>query len=255
MKVAFVGCGHGELDVIYKNLMHSDVDLLVVCGDFEACRNEVDLECLAGPSKYHFLKDYWKYYGGTRKAPFLTLFVGGNHEASNHLWELYYGGWVAPNIYYLGHSGVVKVGDLRIAGISGIYDDRDFHKGHHERVPYNSSTVRSIYHTRACEVYKMKHITGPIDVFASHDWPKEISKYGDLNELYKTKQGLQGQIENGEFGSPAHWELLQQLKPKWWVSGHMHVKYQATYPHPGGADQTNSSRFPRRVPPLTLVTF
>ena len=32
----------------------------------------------------------------------LTIFVGGNHEASNHLQELPYGGWVAPNIYYLG---------------------------------------------------------------------------------------------------------------------------------------------------------
>lgn len=41
----------------------------------------------------------------------------------------YYGGWVAPNIYYLGHSGVVKVGDLRIGGISGIYDERDYYKG------------------------------------------------------------------------------------------------------------------------------
>jgi len=32
----------------------------------------------------------------------LTIFIGGNHEASNYLQELPYGGWVAPNIYYLG---------------------------------------------------------------------------------------------------------------------------------------------------------
>ena len=47
--------------------------------------------------------------------------VGGNHEASNYLWELYYGGWVAPNIYYLGHAGVVHFGGLRIGGLSGIF--------------------------------------------------------------------------------------------------------------------------------------
>ena len=47
--------------------------------------------------------------------------VGGNHEACNHLWELYYGGWVAPNIYYLGHAGVVNFGGARIAGLSGIF--------------------------------------------------------------------------------------------------------------------------------------
>lgn len=50
------------------------------------------------------MASFWKYYGGHegQVAPVLTVFVGGNHEASNHLWELFHGGWVAPNIYYLG---------------------------------------------------------------------------------------------------------------------------------------------------------
>ena len=43
-----------------------------------------------------------RYYSGEKKAPILTIFIGGNHEASNYLQELPYGGWVAPNIYYLG---------------------------------------------------------------------------------------------------------------------------------------------------------
>ena len=47
----------------------------------------------------------------------------------NYLWELYYGGWVAPNIYYLGHAGVVKFGGIRIGGISGI-----FNGGHYKQV-------------------------------------------------------------------------------------------------------------------------
>ena len=55
--------------------------------------------------------------------------VGGNHEAMNYLWELYYGGWVAPNIYYLGHAGVVKFGGIRIGGVSGI-----FNGGHYKQV-------------------------------------------------------------------------------------------------------------------------
>jgi len=44
----------------------------------------------------------YRYYSGEKKAPVLTIFIGGNHEASNYLQELPYGGWVAPNIYYLG---------------------------------------------------------------------------------------------------------------------------------------------------------
>lgn len=45
-----------------------------------------------------------RYYSGEKKAPILTIFIGGNHEASNYLQELPYGGWVAPNIYYLGKN-------------------------------------------------------------------------------------------------------------------------------------------------------
>ena len=30
----------------------------------------------------------FQYYTGERVAPVLTIFIGGNHEASNHLWEL-----------------------------------------------------------------------------------------------------------------------------------------------------------------------
>ena len=30
-----------------------------------------------------------RYYTGKATAPLLTVVIGGNHEASNHLWELY----------------------------------------------------------------------------------------------------------------------------------------------------------------------
>lgn len=41
----------------------------------------------------------------------------------------YYGGWAAPNIYFLGFAGVVKFGKLRIGGLSGIYNARHYHLG------------------------------------------------------------------------------------------------------------------------------
>ncbi len=64
--------------------------------------------------------------------------VGGNHEASNHLWELYYGGWAAPRIYYLGHAGVVTFGGIRIGGLSGI-----FNAGHYRKARRSSVTDAS----------------------------------------------------------------------------------------------------------------
>lgn len=41
----------------------------------------------------------------------------------------YYGGWTAPNIYFLGFAGVIKFGNLRIGGLSGIYNARHYHSG------------------------------------------------------------------------------------------------------------------------------
>lgn len=41
MKVAFVGCGHGQLDLIYSQITGQAVDLLIVCGDFEVNSNNL----------------------------------------------------------------------------------------------------------------------------------------------------------------------------------------------------------------------
>ena len=68
--------------------------------------------------------------------------------------DLYYGGWVAENIYYLGSSGIVNVrkgGEtIRVGGISGIDKYYDYLKGYCEKWPYvnDSDGLRSIYHIR-----------------------------------------------------------------------------------------------------------
>eukprot|EP00698_Gefionella_okellyi_P003187 TRINITY_DN12982_c0_g1_i2.p1 TRINITY_DN12982_c0_g1~~TRINITY_DN12982_c0_g1_i2.p1 ORF type:complete len:122 (+),score=14.03 TRINITY_DN12982_c0_g1_i2:232-597(+) len=73
-------------------------------------------------ARYRQLGSFQKYYNGQLQAPVLTIVVGGNHEASVYMQELSFGGWLAPNIYYLGTAGVVTVAGLRIAGWSGIQD-------------------------------------------------------------------------------------------------------------------------------------
>ncbi len=62
----------------------------------------------------------------TAASPVMCCTVGGNHEAANHLWELYYGGWVAKNIFYMGHAGVINFGGARIGGLSGIYNGKHY---------------------------------------------------------------------------------------------------------------------------------
>ena len=78
-----------------------------------AIPRQADLSTMACPPKYRSMQSFYKYYSGEKAAPVLTIVVGGNHEASNHMWELYYGGWLAPNIYYLGcavRSSEVRAG-------------------------------------------------------------------------------------------------------------------------------------------------
>ena len=240
MKIAVEGCCHGELDKIYAAMRHLEqregitIDLLICCGDFQAVRNIDDLECMSVPNKYKQLATFHKYYSGETRAPYPTLFIGGNHEASNYLWELYYGGFVCPNVYYLGHSGVVNFGNLRVGGLSGIYKSNDYRRAQHERPPYSSDTLRSAYHVREFDVKKLKSVTEPLDVFLSHDWPRNVAKHGDVAGLTREKPFLRREIEDSSLGSPPGEDLLNTLQPSYWFAAHLHVKFAALVDHGNG---------------------
>ncbi|KAL5272134.1 hypothetical protein ACHWQZ_G000374 [Mnemiopsis leidyi] len=237
MRIAVQGCSHGELDNIYESIIESEketgnkIDLLICCGDFQACRNENDMKAMKVPKKHARIASFWKYYCGESIAPCLTIVIGGNHEASNHMWELYYGGWLAPRIYYLGSAGVINVGGIRIGGISGIYKKFDYHKGHHEIPPLNPSEIVSIFHVRSLEVMRCKSIQRPVDIFLSHDWPLGVYEYGDKEQLLRAKPFFEEDIRNNELGSPPAAEILETLQPCYWFSGHLHVKFSAVIPH------------------------
>lgn len=237
MKIAVEGCAHGDLDNIYDTLRHLEelenikIDLLICCGDFQAVRNENDLESMACPVKYRTMNTFWKYYSGEKVAPVPTLFVGGNHEASNYLWELYYGGWVAPKIFFMGFAGVIRFGSVRIGGLSGIFKQRDYYSGHYERAPYNDSDIRTVYHVREYDVHKLKQIEEPLDIFISHDWPRGITAFGNSKQLIRHKSFLESEIKDGTLGSTAAEELLKKLKPSYWFSAHLHTKFSALVQH------------------------
>ncbi|KAI4184301.1 MAG: hypothetical protein L6R41_004832 [Letrouitia leprolyta] len=188
------------------------------------------------PAKYRAIGDFHEYYSGSRVAPYLTLFVGGNHEASNHLWELYYGGWVAPNIYYMGAANIVNVGSLRIAGLSGIWSGSDYKRSHFERLPYGPGEVRSIYHVRELDVRKLLQIRSQIDAAVSHDWPQKVEWKGDWKQLFQFKPYFQSDAKSGRLGSPAGKHVMERLRPKWWFAAHMHCKFSAIVNHDAEAD-------------------
>ena len=78
------------------------MDVLLCCGDFQATRNLADLKCMAVPDKFKEMGTFYKYYSGELKAPILTFVIGGNHEASNHMQELPFGGLAWLQLWSLG---------------------------------------------------------------------------------------------------------------------------------------------------------
>ena len=259
VRIAVEGCSHGELEIIYDRLMDHErtsgnpVDLLICCGDFQSLRNPSDFNSTSIPPKYQQLGGFCKYYSGEKVAPVLTIFIGGNHEASQPLRELYYGGWVAPNIYYLGACGVVNYRGLRIGGISGIWKSWDYTMGHYETMPLDQRSVKTIYHVRNVDVERAKLLgkpsvnkkneceaksttsaevsKQPMDVFVSHDWPLGIEQHGNLNYLLRKKPFFRQEIDRNDLGSPPNREILDVLKPKYWFSAHLHIGFHATVVH------------------------
>lgn len=179
------------------------------------------------PAKYRAIGDFHEYYSGARVAPYLTLFVGGNHEASAYLRELPYGGWVAPNIYYLGYANVIRFGGLKIAGLSGIWKGHDYNRPHDERLPLSFGDQKSAYHVREWDIRKLLQVKSQVDVGISHDWPRGIEWKGDSKWLFQRKQGFETDALTGKLGSEGARQMLRRLRPKWWFSAHLHVKYAA----------------------------
>jgi lariat debranching enzyme len=249
LNIAVLGCCHGELNHVYRSIAErsadkAPIDLLIIGGDFQAVRNHADLACMSVPAKYKRLGDFHKYYSGEVKAPLLTIFVGGNHESSAYMQELYHGGWVAPNIYYLGNAGIVRFRGLKIAGISGIWQKEHYIRGYNECPPYTPSSLRSVYHVRRYEVERLLtacQAQPNVDVLLSHDWPRGIEQYGDTAALLRKKPFFKAEIARNDLGSPANETLLHVIKPRYWFSAHLHVRFHAEVIHDKSRKRRRSS--------------
>lgn len=94
--------------------------------------------------------------------------------------------------------------------------------GHFEHPPYNEDTMRSAYHTRSIETFRMKQLKLPLDIMISHDWPQGIYNFGDVDLLVRKKPHFKEQTEPGcrmPLGSPANAEVLYHTRPSYWFSG------------------------------------
>lgn len=231
LNIAVIGCLHGKLCEVYETLMEHElktkkpIDMVLITGDFQSIRKKDDLSFIKVPEKYKHQGDFPAYYNRKKRIPYKTIFIGGNHEASNILNDFFNGGYITKNLYYLGKTGVIRYKGVTIAGVSGIYDYKDYYKGHYESESLSTNNIVSIYHLREYDIVKLNLLLQTkIDIFLSHDWPWNVVNEKDRDGVCKVKKYWSDLADNTMGNYPCRF-LMEILKPRFWLSSHMHYYY------------------------------
>ena len=226
-KIFVTGCLHGSWDLLLDTVEEkirngNQIDLILVSGDCQTFRVEEDMKSFSAPLKYHIMGSFQKIASGERKVPCLTIIIGGNHEAADLLFQLPFGGFIAPNVYYAGRAAQLMFGDISITAISGIYYAQDYFKPVNEAFPLRSvGDVHTNYHIRAFTDFQLFGLT-QTQIMMSHDWPSTIpTKYA--TPFFKSRRkDLVESDQKGTFGLPNGIPLIEKLKPVSYFAAHHH---------------------------------
>ena len=230
MKILVTGCLHGDWELLYDTyveiIQNGDyIDFIIVTGDSQTFRFEEDLESFTAPKKYHLLKTFPKIFFEEKKFPIPVIIVGGNHESSDIFHLLPFGGWICPNIYFTGKSNYLRIGDISLASLSGIYKSNEYFEPINENYPIRSIRDKhSTNNIRAFSDFQLMHLNYT-DIMISHDWPKTIPKNFGGNYLNKIRPDLIESDKKDQFGLIKGFDLLTKLKPKYWFASHHHLRF------------------------------
>ena len=62
--------------------------------------------------------------------------------------------------------------------------------------PYRGGALKSAYHVRELEVYRLMKLRGRLDIFLSHDWPARIAFAGNTQRLLQRKAFLRKEVRS-----------------------------------------------------------
>ena len=222
------GCLHGEWDLLLNTVEEyirtgTKIDLIIVTGDCQTFRNEKDMLSFAAPKRYHILGTFHKIASGERAVPCPIIIIGGNHEATDLLFQLPFGGYVAPNVYYMGRGCQLQVGDVLISGVSGLYNERNYFTPVNESFPIRKpGDMHSALNIRAFTDFQLFGLERT-QIMLSHDWPSSFpSKYAPP-ELSRIRPDLIESDKKGQFGLPLGMKFIEEVKPSLWFAAHHHV--------------------------------
>ena len=166
---------YGEWDLLCDTVEQlieegNQIDMIIVTGDAQTMRFEEDLKSFAAPAHYRQLGSFYKLHNGERKIPRPTIVLGGNHESSDFLHLLPFGGWLAPDIFYTGRANSLIIEDVSITAICVLYNSHYYYEKVVEKYPIRSKTdLHKCFNIRAFSYFQILGLH-ETQIMLSHDW-------------------------------------------------------------------------------------
>jgi len=197
------------------------ISFVLQVGDFEPNRHEADLESMAAPAKYRTVGDFPDFYSREFTFPWPVYFIGGNHEPYGFLDAAPRGALVAENCMYLGRVGAVKISDLKIVGLSGIFNQDKFADPHPRLEDLQFKKKKDYTYFNKEDVDRAVDL-GRADILLLHEWPAGIIAERDSGLFEQQRRSMRYDSVGNEYARI----LIDLLAPHLVICGHMHKKYR-----------------------------
>ncbi len=174
------------------------------------------------PEKYRKLGDFPDFYEQRAIFPWPIWFIGGNHEPYGFLDLTNTGTEITKNCYYLGRVGTVVLSGLKVVGVYGIYQEEKFKVSRLKVDKINRSSNKDYIAFTEAEIMQALDYKST-DILLLHDWPTNIINPADAQEFEQERRSRgYYDIVGNEYARM----LVDELKPKLVVCGHLHKSYR-----------------------------